>query len=137
MALPTDYAERKAIPLASVLDYFPDALAEVARVIAAGQAQHNTSGWDRAKSKEHASTMLRHFTERGTVDVDGVRHAAKMVWRALAILQEEIEVSTSAPISRGSYNSAKGQTGPGAPELITIVSQPDALPAPGTGKAGA
>ena len=32
MTLPTDYDARKAIPLASVLDYFPDALFAVAAV---------------------------------------------------------------------------------------------------------
>jgi hypothetical protein len=44
--------------------------------------------------------MLRHFTERGTVDTDGKRHSAKMVWRALAILQMELE-EAGAPIARG------------------------------------
>jgi hypothetical protein len=35
--------------------------------------------------------MMRHFLQRGTVDTDGTRHSAKMVWRALALLQKEIE----------------------------------------------
>ncbi len=105
MSLPTDYAARKAIPLALVLDYFPDALAEVARVIAVGQAQHSTHGWDRAKSGDEASTLLRHFLERGGIDTDGVRHSAKMAWRALALLQKEIEAATGCGISRGSYDS--------------------------------
>jgi len=34
---------------------------------------------------------MRHFVERGTLDTDGVRHSAKVVWRALALLQKEIE----------------------------------------------
>jgi hypothetical protein len=29
----------------------------------------------------------------GTVDTDGVRHAAKVAWRALAGLQKEIELA--------------------------------------------
>jgi hypothetical protein len=29
---------------------------------------------------------MRHFVERGTVDTDGVRHSAKVAWRALAPL---------------------------------------------------
>jgi hypothetical protein len=28
---------------------------------------------------------------RGTMDSDGLRHTAKMAWRALALLQKEIE----------------------------------------------
>jgi hypothetical protein len=34
---------------------------------------------------------MRHFLERGTIDTDGVRHSAKVAWRALAMLQKEIE----------------------------------------------
>jgi hypothetical protein len=45
--------------------------------------------------------MIRHSLERGTLDTDGMRHSAKMCWRALAILQEELEAE-GAPISRGS-----------------------------------
>jgi hypothetical protein len=113
MTLPTDYDARKAIPLATLLDYFPDAFAAVAAVIYAGQAQHGTTGWDRAKSADEANTLIRHFLERGTIDTDGVRHSAKMAWRALALLQKEIEAATGQPISRGSYDSSKGQTRPG------------------------
>jgi hypothetical protein len=114
MSLPKDYDERKAIPLALVLDYFPDAIADVAKNIGAGQKQHGTSGWDRAKSKDEESTLVRHFLERGTIDTDGVRHSAKVAWRALALLQKEIEAERGdGQISRGSYDSGKGQTGPG------------------------
>jgi hypothetical protein len=38
--------------------------------------------------------------ERGGIDADGVRHSAKMVWRALAILQLELEAE-GAPMARG------------------------------------
>jgi len=104
--LPTDAKERKRIPLASgVLDYFTSALIEVAKVSQKGNDQHNGEGtplqWTRNKSTDHADTMLRHFVERGTVDVDGTRHSAKMAWRALAILEEELEAA-GAPASRGS-----------------------------------
>jgi hypothetical protein len=40
--------------------------------------------------------MLRHFAERGTLDSDGLRHSAKMAWRALAFLQKEIEAERAA-----------------------------------------
>jgi hypothetical protein len=49
---------------------------------------------------DHADTMMRHFLERGTVDTDGVRHSAKMAWRALALLQVEMEAA-GAPLARG------------------------------------
>ncbi len=103
--LPSDAQTRKQIPLASgVFDYFTSALIEVAKVSFKGNEQHNPgqpTHWARGKSTDHSDTMLRHFIERGTIDIDGVRHSAKMVWRALAILQEEMEAS-GAPISRGS-----------------------------------
>ena len=102
--LPTDAKDRKRIPLASgVFDYFTSALIEVAKVSFQGNEQHNPGQplqWARGKSMDHSDTMLRHFSERGTIDTDGVRHSAKMVWRALAILQEELE-GAGAPIARG------------------------------------
>jgi Domain of unknown function (DUF5664) len=102
--LPTDPKERKAVPLASgVFDYFTSALIEVAKVSQLGNDQHNPGQplhWSRGKSNDHADTMVRHFMERGTVDIDGMRHSAKMVWRALAILQLELE-EAGAPMARG------------------------------------
>jgi hypothetical protein len=103
--LPTGAADRKKIPVASgVLDYFTAALIEVAKVSHAGNEQHNPGQplhWARGKSNDHPDTMIRHFMERGTVDTDGMRHSAKMVWRALAILQMELEAD-GAPVARGS-----------------------------------
>lgn len=102
--LPTAAADRKRIPIATgVLDYFPAALAEVAKVSFQGNEQHNPGQplhHARGKSKDHADTMIRHFLERGTIDVDGMRHSAKMAWRALALLQEELEAE-GAPLARG------------------------------------
>ena len=93
--LPNDGAGRKTYPVASgVMDYFPDALVAVSNVSYRGNEQHNPGSplhWDRSKSTDEADTMLRHFLQRGTRDTDGTRHSAKMVWRALAILQKEIE----------------------------------------------
>ena len=95
MTLPTDAKERKEIPIVTgVLDYFPDAIAEVARVSKAGNDQHNPGQplhWAREKSQDHANCVGRHLTERGTRDTDGMRHSAKLAWRALALLQTEIE----------------------------------------------
>jgi hypothetical protein len=109
MLLPADPKERKQIPLSSgVLDYFTSALIEVAKVSQAGNDQHNPNQplhWSRNKSADHADTLMRHFVERGTVDTDGMRHSAKMVWRALAILQLELEAE-GAPVARGAREPA-------------------------------
>jgi hypothetical protein len=35
--------------------------------------------------------LSRHLIEAGKIDSDGVRHSAKVAWRALANLQKEIE----------------------------------------------
>lgn len=98
--LPTEAAARKTYPIASgVMDYFPDAICAVANISYRGNEQHNPGQplhWARGKSTDEADTMLRHFLQRGTLDADGVRHSAKMVWRALALLQKEIEAENSA-----------------------------------------
>lgn len=95
LGLPTDAAERKAAPITSgLLDYFPAGCAEVARVSKAGNDQHNPGQplhWARGKSSDHADCITRHLMERGTIDTDGMRHSAKLAWRALALLQEELE----------------------------------------------
>lgn len=87
--------ERKALPLCTgVLDYFPDALLAVAELSRVGNAQHNPGEplhWAREKSTDEADALMRHLVERGTRDTDGVRHTAKVAWRALALLQREIE----------------------------------------------
>lgn len=105
MSLPTDPQARKDIPLAAVLDYFPDALMEIALLIKAGNDQHNPGEpiyWNRDKSGDEADALLRHFVERGTIDTDGRRHSGKTAWRSLALLQKEIEEQEGLPISRGS-----------------------------------
>lgn len=93
--IPVDAAARKALPLCTgVLDYFPDALLAVAKCSQAGNQQHNPGGplrWDRSKSQDEADALVRHLLSRGTNDTDGVRHSAKVAWRALAMLQKEIE----------------------------------------------
>lgn len=95
MLLPADPAARKAIPITTgVLDYFPLALAEVARVSKAGNDQHNPGQplhWSKGKSTDHADCIPRHLIDRGARDADGQRHSAKLAWRALALLQIELE----------------------------------------------
>lgn len=93
--LPEDPTERKKYPVGTgVLDYFPDALVALAHLSYVGNEQHNPGEplhWAREKSTDEADTLIRHFLQRGTLDKDGVRHSAKMAWRALALLQKEIE----------------------------------------------
>ena len=102
--LPIDVTARKAMPLVSgLLDYFPAALAEVAHVSKVGNNQHNPGQplhWARGKSTDQADCILRHLVDRGALDSDGIRHSAKVAWRALALLQLELE-DAGAPLARG------------------------------------
>lgn len=95
MILPGDPAERKGMPITTgVLDYFPLAIAEVAKCSKAGNDQHNPGQplhWDKTKSTDHADCIPRHLIDRYSYDTDGVRHAAKLAWRALAFLQTLLE----------------------------------------------
>lgn len=93
--LPKDAAERKARPIArGVLDYFPDAIAEVAHVSFVANEQHNPGEpmhWAKEKSTDEADALVRHLLERGGIDTDGLRHSAKVAWRGLALLQRELD----------------------------------------------
>jgi hypothetical protein len=95
----TEAQKRKDQPLATgVLDYFPDALLAVAELSRIGNEQHNPGTplhWDRSKSSDEADALLRHLKDRGTIDLDGVRHSTKVAWRGLALLQKEIEAFRS------------------------------------------
>ena len=93
--LPTDSQERKRIPIyTGLIKYFPDAIAEVARVSLIGNQQHHPDKplhWDRNKSTDELDALARHLVEAGKIGSDGVRHSAKVAWRALANLQKELE----------------------------------------------
>ncbi len=96
MSLRADPQERKRLPMArGLLDYFPSALAEVANT------QHNgpesEMHWARGKSSDHADCIVRHLVDRGSLDTDGLSHTAKIAWRALALLQEELEAAGATP----------------------------------------
>ena len=96
MSLPKDAGERKDTPIFSgVLSYFPDAIADVARLSKVANEQHNPGMemfWDRTKSKDELDALTRHLMEAGSMDTDGMRHSTKVAWRALANLQKEIEL---------------------------------------------
>ncbi len=93
--LPIDAKARKEVPIYSgCLMYFPDAIAAVAALSFIGNEQHNPGAplhWDRNKSQDEHDALMRHLMEAGTNDTDGIRHSAKVAWRALAALQKEIE----------------------------------------------
>lgn len=85
---------RKSIPLWSgVFDFFPEALVEVSKVSVAGALQRDRSElfFDESVTvPEHADALMRHLADCGAHDHDGVMHSAKVAWRALALLQREI-----------------------------------------------
>ena len=87
--------ERKKRPIGTgVLDYFPDAISEVAYASYMGNEQHHPGTplhWDRSKSGDEYDALQRHLIDRGKRDSDGVLHSAKAAWRALALLQKELE----------------------------------------------
>jgi hypothetical protein len=101
MPLPTDAQARKNMPVCrGVLWYFPDAIAAVAEVSRIGNEQHNPGEelhWARGKSMDQEDAIARHLIEAGEIDSDGVRHSAKLAWRALALLQLELETAAAPP----------------------------------------
>lgn len=100
----TDSATRKTFPMcAGLLDYFPDALAAVAEVSHMGNGKHNPGEpmhHARGKSMDHADCIIRHLVGRGGFDGD-MRESAALAWRALALLQEELEAEMGLPLPRG------------------------------------
>jgi len=100
----TDSATRKTYPMCrGLLDYFPDALAAVSEVSFQGNQKHNNGDemhHARGKSMDHADCIIRHLVERGGFD-GNIRHSAALAWRALALLQEELEQEKHLPLPRG------------------------------------
>lgn len=92
---PSSGHNRKDYPLYDgLLRYFPNALAEVAHCSKVGNDQHNPGEplhWAKEKSSDHGNCIVRHLTQAGTLDDDGVAHSSKLAWRALAFLECEIE----------------------------------------------
>jgi hypothetical protein len=99
----TTSAERKTYPMATgCLDYFPDALAEVAKLSLQGNLKH-CPGEDlhhkRGVSMDHADCIVRHLVGRGGFDGD-TRESAALAWRSLALLQEELEAERGLSLPR-------------------------------------
>ena len=89
--------DRKSFPVYSgLLTYFPDAIMEVANCSLVGNRQHHKDKplhWDKNVSSDDLDALTRHLIDhhRTPIDDDGVRHLAKVAWRALAALQRELE----------------------------------------------
>lgn len=105
-SLPDDPAKRNEYPMADgLLDYFPNALAEVSRLSYVATQQHHPDKpmhWDRTKSTDHRNKIMRHLIDAGKRDDKGMRHSAMVAWRALALLQMELEEQEGVPVSRAS-----------------------------------
>ena len=96
--LPTDAAQRKAIPVYSgFIRYFPRAIAAVAELSRKGNDQHTPGKplhWDRSKSGDELDALTRHLLDDAIgvpTDSDGVLHATKVAWRAMANLEKVLE----------------------------------------------
>ena len=103
--LATDkHEERKQTPVYSgVINYFPDAICEVAKCSRIGNEQHNKGEplhWAREKSTDEPDALLRHLMQYAEIDDDGMLHATKVAWRALALLQRTLEARGEATISK-------------------------------------
>lgn len=106
--LPFSAEERNALPIMeAVIWYFPNAIAEVCKVSVAGNKQHNLGPlhWDRSKSTDHPNKIMKHLIDSGTFDIDGTRHSAKVAWRALALLEDELIAAGATP-GRSTRNSS-------------------------------
>ena len=106
VALEEDSEIRKSIPIFSgVVRYFPDALAEIARLSFEATQKHHPGEpmhWERSKSGDELDALCRHLAECGMLDGDGFYHDVKVAWRALANLQKLLEKEKSLPISPAS-----------------------------------
>lgn len=96
--LPLDSRARKAIPIYSgFIKYFPNAIVAVAELSRKGNDQHNPGQplhWDRAKSGDELDALMRHTIDEvlgEDTDTDGVLHATKRAWRAMADLEKKLE----------------------------------------------
>jgi hypothetical protein len=97
--------------MSGVIDYFPLAFVAIAELSRIGNDTHNFGEplhWSRGKSDDHPDALMRHFIERGKVDVNGVRHSTQVAWRALAILQLELEAAAIASAEENAWRLRRG-----------------------------
>jgi hypothetical protein len=119
LTLPTDSAERKDVPvLSGCMNYFPAALAWIARISVKGDRKHNPENKGppfhaRGKSMDHGDCIVRHtmdiedmkaaIARSPVVPYDAVdqllEEAAYRAWRSCAELQELCEKYGAAPLA--------------------------------------
>lgn len=110
LSLPEDDALRGEFALADGLfDYFPNALAAVARHSKLAGDKHHPGEpmhWERSKSTDHRNKIARHLIDAGDgrVDKDGNLHSVALAWRALALAQEEQEKLYGYPAPRNAHD---------------------------------
>lgn len=87
--------------LSSVIYYWPNALAALAKLNVQGNMQHyndiSNVQWRYKISPEHIDKLLNHLIDHGTTDIDGVRHSTKVAWRALCNLENELIAAGAVP----------------------------------------
>ncbi len=127
LVLPEDSQERKEIPMATgLLDYFPAALAYVAKISKFGNDKHNPGEplhHARGKSMDHADTITRHMVDRGLKDDQGIRHSGYVAWRALAMLQQELEDDGESPLPRAAWLPEEEPSGVRAADVVSELTR--------------
>ena len=112
--LSPDPDERKNTPVFSgFINYFPLAIAAVARLSKRGNDKHNPGQplhWAREKSTDHADCIARHLIDVDALDPETGEYedAVALAWRALAKLQILEETRLGLPVSRGSWCEPDG-----------------------------
>lgn len=95
----TTAEQRKATPVfTGFAMYFPKAMKYVSQVSLAGNKQHHPDEplhWDKSKSTDETDALLRHLIDAGPdgteMDTDGILHAGKVAWRAMAYLERVLD----------------------------------------------
>lgn len=98
---PYTSAERKEMPVQTIMaEYFPDALAAVARHSKKANDKHNPGEpmhWARKKSTDHLNCAGRHLMTPDAIDADtGEIELVGATWRCLAALQLREEARLKA-----------------------------------------
>jgi hypothetical protein len=115
LTLPIDSIERKDYPLMSgCLNYFPAALAGVAKISKIGNDKHNPGEplhHARSKSRDHGDCIIRHLVDLQDLLANDTRsgltptgkdqvllEVSSLAWRALA-LSQELHEQFGAPLA--------------------------------------
>lgn len=108
-SLPEEDNLRAEFPMADgLLDYFPNALAYVSKISKQTGDKHHPGDpihWERGKSMDHRNKIMRHLVDSGGKDEFGNRHSGGLAWRALALLQEELEAEFGYPAPRNAKDA--------------------------------